>query len=93
MKNPTIKKDKRGTIWLSANGKRCSVRVIGGPWIEGVNPEQIKIRPSKAYAFPQEIKESLITTNNSDMMTDYFEKDTITLLPEHPLHAIAKEVL
>jgi len=86
-----IKQDTRGTKWLSAGGKRISVDVIGGPWIEGISPDLIKIR-SKRHSFPAEIKAVLKTENYSDMMEDYFENDTIRLMPDHPLYADAKAV-
>lgn len=87
-----IKKDKRGTFWLSAGGKRVSVNLMAGPWIEGIDPALIKVRP-KALSFPAEIKAALEVSNSSDMMIDYFEKDNINLLPGHALHASALEAL
>lgn len=76
-------------VTLSANGKRCGITVTTGPWVEGVNPDLIKIRPKK-WAFPAEIVEALAVENNSDSREDYFEKDAIRLLPGHPLYDQAK---
>lgn len=77
--------------FLTINGKRCGIQISVGPWVEGVNPDQIKIRPKKSF-FPREFAAALAIENNSDGMTDYFESDSIRLLPNHPLHAKAKAV-
>lgn len=73
---------------LIVNGKRAGVWIDGGPWVEGVNPDLIKIR-SKRHAFPAEIREAFEVENNSDMREDYFEADVIRLLPGHPLYETA----
>jgi|GEM_PF-1647522 len=80
-------KGQRAT--LTINKKRCGIRVMTGPWIEGVNPELIKIQPKKS-AFPAEMVNALKVENGSDIMTDYFESDTVRLLPCHPLYNMAK---
>lgn len=42
---------------------------------------------SKEYShFHKEIYEAFEVENDSDMMTDYFEKDRIRVLPTHPLY-------
>ena len=74
---------------LIVNKKRCGIWISVGPWVKGVNPELIKIRPKKRL-FPDEIVKALSVENNSDIMTDYFESDTVRLLPGHPLYAMAK---
>jgi hypothetical protein len=77
---------------LSANGKRCPVYIMGGPWIEGVNPNLIKVQ-AKKLSFPAEIKAALNVENDSDSREDYFVSDTIRILPGHPLYATARAVL
>lgn len=74
---------------LTINGKRAGIRIDAGPWVHGVNPDTIKIRPRKNY-FPADFGAALSIENNSDMREDYFEKDCIRLLPGHPLYAAAK---
>ena len=69
---------------------RCSVSIYAGPWVKGVDPSTIKIRPKTVLAFPKEIKDAFEIENNSDLPIDYFEKDTIRLLPGHPLYDMAK---
>jgi hypothetical protein len=76
---------------LTINGTRCGVRVTAGPWIEGVNPALIKLRP-KTNSFPASFRTALAVENNSDTMTDYFEADCIRLLPGHPLYAAAQAI-
>lgn len=76
-------------VTLTINGKRTGVSVSAGPWIEGVNPDLIKLR-CKRGVFPNEIREGLTVENNSDMREDYFEADTVRLLPGHPLYDAAK---
>lgn len=73
---------------LTVNGKRAGIFISAGPWVEGVNPDLIKIR-SKRHAFPAEIREAFEVENNSDMREDYFEADAICILPGHPLYAAA----
>ena len=77
----------RATLMVSK--KRCGIWITTGPWIEGINPELIKIRPKKRI-FPAEMINALNVENNSDIMTDYFESDCVRLLPGHPLYAMAK---
>jgi len=90
MKGETMKiTGKANRINLSVNGKRCGITISAGPWVEGVNSDTIKIRPKK-YSFPKEITEAFAVENNSDSLTDYFERDCIRLLPGHPLYDAAK---
>lgn len=78
-------------ITLIANGKRAGIFVSGpGNWVEGVNPELIKLR-CKRGVFPAEIHHALAVENNSDSREDYFEADSIRLLPGHPLYQAALE--
>lgn len=76
---------------MTVNNKKCRIFIHTGPWIDGINPDLIKIRP-KDNLFPIEIKSALAVENNSDIMTDYFESDCIRLLPGHSLYQMAKEV-
>lgn len=76
-------------ITLSANGKRAGVTVDAGPWIKGIDPNLIKLR-CKRGIFPSEIREALVVENNSDSNVDYFEGDTIRLLPGHALYTAAQ---
>ena len=76
---------------LTVNGKRAGIRFSAGPWIEGVNPALIKIRP-KSGSFPKEFRSAFVIENNSDGREDYFEPDCIRLLPGHPLYEAAKQL-
>lgn len=73
---------------LVINGTRCGVELSFGPWIEGVDPALIKMRP-KSRSFAAEVRSALIVENNSDSREDYFEPDCVRLLPGHPLYAQA----
>ena len=75
---------------LTVNGKRAGILICAGPWIEGVPPELIKLRAKRGY-FPAEIREALAVENNSDMQQDYFEGDSIRLMPGHPLYEAARK--
>lgn len=82
---------KINSKFISVNGKRAGVTYAGpGGWVEGVDPTTIKIRPKK-YSFPREIAQAFAIENNSDSMTDYFEKDCIRITSAHPLYAQIKE--
>ncbi len=74
---------------LAVNGVRCGITVQAGPWVSGVNPDLIKIRPKK-HSFPSEVIDALSVENNSDSRSDYFERDCVRLLPGHPLYQMAK---
>jgi hypothetical protein len=74
---------------LTINGKRCGISIDVGPWIESVNPDTIKIYP-KSSSFPREIADAFSVENNSDSREDYYESDSVRLLPGHPLYAAAK---
>lgn len=78
--------------FITLNGKRVGVRYSVGPWVPGVPAELIKIRPHTGSAFPAEFRAIFAIENNSDAMTDYFEKDTIRVLPGHPLYEQIKSV-
>lgn len=80
---------KIGKSFITVNGKRVGVRYSAGPWVAGVDPATIKIRP-KQYAFPAEVRAVFAVENNSDSQTDYFEKDTIRIVPGHPLYDAVK---
>ena len=76
-------------VTLAINGVRCGIAVQAGPWVSGVNPDLIKIRPKK-HSFPSEVIDALSIENNSDSRSDYFELDCVRLLPGHPLYQMAK---
>ena len=76
-------------INLTVDGKRCGITIASGPWIEGVNPALIKLRPKKNI-FPREFLATLTIEDNSDGRADYFEPECVRLLPGHPLYAAAK---
>lgn len=72
--------------------KRVRVSYCAGPWVEGVDPATIKIRAWKGGTFPTEVRSAFKIENNSDAMTDYFEGDSIRLLPSHPHYAAVAAV-
>jgi hypothetical protein len=76
-------------LHLTVNGKRTRVSYVTGPWVDGVDPATIKIRPWTGNHFGAEVRKAFAVENNSDAMTDYFEGDCIRLLPGHPLYDAA----
>lgn len=42
---------------------------------------------ARDYRFSREVWETFDVVNDSDIMTDYFEKDVIRVKPDHPLYA------
>lgn len=84
---------KLSNKFLTVNGKRAGITISGpGGWVEGVNPDTIKIRCKKG-AFPAEIRNAFMVENNSDMREDYFEADSIRLLPGDALYETAKALV
>lgn len=79
---------KGNRVTMTANGTRIGVNVSFGPWIEGVDPATIKVRP-KSRTFPEAFRAALVVENNSDSREDYYEPDCVRLLPGHPLYAQA----
>jgi hypothetical protein len=77
---------------LTVNGKRAGVRIDNGPWIAGVPAGLIKIRSKKGY-FPAEFRSALAVENKSDSREDYFEGDTIRLLPGDAIYQQALAAL
>lgn len=75
--------------FITVNGKRAGITISAGPWVEGVNPDTIKVRCKKGI-FPSEVRAAFAVENNSDMREDYFEADCVRLLPGHPLYEMAK---
>lgn len=80
---------KINSKFLTINGKRVGIYINAGPWVPGVDPATIKITPRK-YSFPAEMLAAFVIENNSDSQTDYFERDSIRLLPGHPMYAEVK---
>lgn len=76
--------------FISANGKRAGITIDTGPWIDGVSPDLIKLR-CKRGTFPTEIRTALVVSNGSDSREDYFEGDTVKLLPGDALYLAAKQ--
>lgn len=74
---------------LTVNGKRAGIRIDAGPWVDGVPAALIKIR-CKRGCFPAGFRAALTVTNNSDSREDYFEADTLRLMPGDALYAQAK---
>lgn len=81
---------KFSRLYMTVAGKRIRVSYVTGPWVEGVDPATLKIRPWTGNYFPAEVRKAFAIENNSDTMTDYFEGDCIPLLPGHPWYAAAK---
>lgn len=75
--------------FLTVDGERAGIHIATGPWVSHVPPDLIKIRCKKGL-FPASFAEALAIENKSDMREDYFEADTIRLLPGHPLYQQAK---
>ena len=70
---------KLSSKFLTINGKRVGITISAGPWVAGVPADLIKVRPKK-HSFPAEFHKALSVENNSDGMTDYFERgDLLTL--------------
>ncbi len=47
----------------------------------------ITIYASTYHGFSREVWEAFDVRNDSDSMTDYFEKDRVRVRPDHPLYA------
>lgn len=77
--------------FLTVNGTRAGITICKGPWRAGINPELIKLR-AKRGTFPAGFRAALTIENNSDSREDYFEADSIRILPGHPLHQIARNL-
>jgi hypothetical protein len=76
--------------FITVNGLRVGVRFSVGPWVPGIDPATIKIRPSRKTFFPASFHDAFGVENNSDSQTDYFEKDCIRVTPGHAWYAAAK---
>ncbi len=74
---------------ITVNGKRVGVSYSAGPWIDGVNPDLIKIRRRGASSLAA-LRAAFTIENNSNSGEDYFEADSIRVLPSHPLYALIK---
>lgn len=74
------------------DGKLQKCHYGKGPWIN--QPEDmIKIYKSDYLNFSKEVHEAFEVFNGSDLMTDYFEKDSIRVYVTHPLYQQVKEAL
>jgi hypothetical protein len=81
---------KIGRTAITHNGTRVAVSYFAGPWVPGINPGLIKIRPRRSSQFPALFRSIFDIENASDGQIDYFEKDCIRMLPGHPLYAEVK---
>jgi hypothetical protein len=75
---------------LVVAGRRIAVTYAAGPWIEGVDPTTIKVRPRGRATFGAEVRAALAVENNSDSREDYFEADCIRVTSAHPLYAAVR---
>jgi len=50
-------------------------------------PTHVSIYARSCYHFSAEIQEAFIVENDSNIMDDYFEKDSIRVYDNHPLYA------
>lgn len=76
--------------FLTVAGTRAGISICKGPWVAGVPAELIKLRPRGRSHFPECMTEALKIENNTDMREDYFEADSIRLMPGHPLYEAAR---
>lgn len=53
----------------------------------GFDSETITVYSREYMRFSAEIQEAFTVENNTDSMTDYFEKDRIRVKKDHPLYA------
>lgn len=53
----------------------------------------IKVCARDYYRFSAEVADFFTVENNSDSQTDYFEKDSFKVLPDHPLYEAVKTAL
>ena len=60
-------------------------------WHSG--PRRLTVAAKKHDGFPAEVRAEFAVTNNSDSMTDFFDKDRIRIRPEHPRFAEALAAL
>lgn len=74
---------KIGPRFITVADTRVGVTYSTGPWIEGVDPATVKIRPRRATRFPDAFLMLFAIENNSDSLTDYYESDCIRLVPGH----------
>lgn len=81
--------------YLTVGGKRVRISLCGpNTWVDGVDPATIKIRPwAGKNSFPASFREAFAIENNSDTATDYFEADSIRLLPGHPMYDEARKAV
>ncbi len=49
-------------------------------------------RPWTGNSFPKEVRAAFAIENDSDAMTDYFEGDSVRLLPGHPHYDAVRAV-
>ena len=80
--------DKMKFLWngIKSNGKLYRAWYSDGQLI-GYPQGTLSIYAKDYSGFNAEINASFQVQNNSDYATDYFDKDKIRILPDHPLHA------
>ena len=79
------------TAIKDSNNKRFKVRYSLGELIN--YPEgTITIYEKDYERFSQEIRDTFKVENNTDSQSDYFETDTIRVLPTHPRYSEILEV-
>jgi len=76
-------------ITLQVGKQRCSVRLSAGPWVNTVNPDQIKIRPVRGK-FPEGFAAALKVEDPSCLLTSWYAPEQVKLLPGHELYEKAK---
>ena len=75
---------------IKENGGDLQGAYYWGHAINGYPSGTISISAKGYRSFSAEIRAAFDVTNNSDIYTDYFEKDKIRVTPSHPLYPQVK---
>lgn len=71
----------------SATNKLQGAHYSKGPYTTGRDENTITIYASGYEGFSEEVGKAFEIENNSDIQTDYFDKDRIRVAPTHPLYS------
>lgn len=91
---PQTKKDKT-MIKLFYNGIKVNNGKLQKCWyskgaLHSYPEDTITIYAREYCRFSKEIREVFAVKNDSDSMSDYFENDTIRVIPSHPMYKAVK---
>ena len=78
---------------IKANGGKLQRAFLWDSSVRGRPEGTITVSARDYTGFSREVHEAFAVSNDTDLMTDYFDKDSFYVEPNHPLYGQVKTAL